>query len=74
MSIGMNSGRLFSMIATVSPFETPSEASPPAIRPTWSRSSFQVMTGSSSPCPARIAGSSPIRSTVAWNASARFCA
>ena len=39
----MNSGRLLSIMATVSPLFTPSLASPPAIRWTRSRSSFQLI-------------------------------
>ena len=74
MSRAKNSGRLLSMIATVSPLRTPSEASPPAILPTWSRSSFQLITTSSSPDPILIAGSSPSLSTVCSKASARFFA
>ena len=39
----MNSGRLLSIRATVSPFVTPSFASPPAMVWTRSRSSFQLI-------------------------------
>ncbi len=59
----MNSGRLLSIRATVSPFFTPSFARPPAIRCTRSRRSFQLIEYESS-C-VRIATSSPSLSTVA---------
>ena len=59
----MNSGRLLSIRATVSPFFTPSFARPPAIRWTRSRRSFQLIAYESSSV--RMATSSPSRSTCA---------
>ncbi len=70
----MNSGRLLSIIATVSPLPTPSFAKPPAILRTRSATSFQDIDSCSSPANQAIAGSSPSRSTVALNASGRFSA
>ena len=62
----MNSGRLLSMIATVSPLPTPSAASPPEIRFTFAARSFQLQETLSSSV--RIATSSPSRSVVARKA------
>ena len=63
----MNSGRLLSIRATVSPFWRPRASSPPAMRLTQAESSFQVRETESSSV--RRATSSPIRSTVAVKAS-----
>ena len=63
----MNSGRLLSIRATVSPFCSPSCSSPPAIRLTQAESSFQVIETESSSV--RRATSSPILATVLRNAS-----
>ncbi len=70
----MNSGRLLTIIATVSPLPTPIFAKPPAILRTRSATSFHDMDASASPSNQVIAGSSPSRSTLALNARGRFSA